>query len=1036
MRLLSLLFVLALAPLASGQEAVRNGAFRDGLEPWQRPPAASAWGTSLEARFDANVTHDPGTGSAVFFGRGSSRGMLYQDLPAGRAGKVRLSCWVKMENFDPGWDARAVLLWSGDRDGSARMVATPSASSSNEWRLLETVAEIPEGVRRIRLTLETAPSGRAGGKENSGIVWFDEAGVEYLASSETAGATPNAKAPANLVAWPAGESLGIYAPGEPIQIAVIVPSDFPTDGVFDCRIEDYDGGPATDLAGLKGKIESAGKAVLDLPAPARPGFYVVTVLAKNTAGEILGKGSTGIGLVEPITDRDPFFSFSGFRNHPWMAEAVKRLGAGSNMFFTNWRATEPTKGQYNFGEFDAWLRANEAAGLRTNILEIFASAETRDWVTPQWEVDRLGKRWSYDPEHLEAYSRRVRELASRYGKRISTWVLHHEVASNSRDLDQVIEYDVNKTKAFVAGLRSVIPDAVIAGVGVSGREQTEDFKISKIFWSRLNGDLQIFTPHNYSLGRAIRRGSRVLPPEDFLPASIRGALEVIRPYKNKALGNDENGYSLENGIPLNDPLQRLMANLAARAIIIHRAEPLMKYYCYFTAEPMSEDGGLTSYGLWEDPVRGRGGKESLKAGDPLWPRPAALAYATCARFLGRMERVERIPLHRDLWAYAFLAGDRAVFPLWTTLNEKVEVSFTSPAPLEAFNLMGRKVASHPEGTVKLSLSQEPLWITAPRDQFEVILGAIQKAEHSLLSVDMAASLQAGGQLAAAFQNTREVPVELTCKVLVDGAPAGQDVPLSLGSREVKRVTFPLPGAGDAKQATLLAITKNGKTLSATVPLAPRAIPKATAPFPWNDQALKNSLLVDLGSQVFLSPSAGDLKVANLWKDGEAMPKFHLAWDQQALYVTAVVENVQPNQTAREPRDIWKQDGVMVAADCGNDALPASFNRKGGYDDNDAELAFALTPSGPATYKYHGAPAASPMKCDVRQENGRFIYEITIPWERLAPLQPKEGSVFKMNLLYTHAAKPDSTLTYWFGLTPGIHGGPKDPSQFQSFILSK
>jgi hypothetical protein len=43
-------------------------------------------------------------------------------------------------------------------------------------------------------------------------------------------------------------------------------------------------------------------------------------------------------------------------------------------------------------------------------------------------------------------------------------------------------------------------------------------------------------------------------------------------------------------------------------------------------------------------------------------------------------------------------------------------------------------------------------------------------------------------------------------------------------------------------------------------------------------------------------------------------------------------------------------------------------------------------------------------------------------------------MFKMNLLYAHAIKPESSLTYWFSLTPGIHGGPKDPYKFATFVL--
>jgi hypothetical protein len=221
----------------------------------------------------------------------------------------------------------------------------------------------------------------------------------------------------------------------------------------------------------------------------------------------------------------------------------------------------------------------------------------------------------------------------------------------------------------------------------------------------------------------------------------------------------------------------------------------------------------------------------------------------------------------------------------------------------------------------------------------------------------------------------------------------------------------------------------------------RSIPFLKTPPQWDKDgnALEQSLLIDLSDSVYLSPPAGDLKVANLWKEGECQARFRLAWDEQNLYVDVVVDNVRPNQTATDPKKIWQQDCVIIAVDCGNDAIPNTFNNVSGngYDDNDLELAVALTGEGPVAYKYHSQSeisSAHPIFTDVKCAAGRSAYHIAIPWEHLVPLEPRPGTMFKMNLLYAHAIKPESSLTYWFSLTPGIHGGPKDPYKFATFVL--
>ena len=131
-------------------------------------------------------------------------------------------------------------------------------------------------------------------------------------------------------------------------------------------------------------------------------------------------------------------------------------------------------------------------------------------------------------------------------------------------------------------------------------------------------------------------------------------------------------------------------------------------------------------------------------------------------------------------------------------------------------------------------------------------------------------------------------------------------------------------------------------------------------------------------------------------------------------------------------DIWRGDSVQLAIDTRNDAQPGR-----NYDNNDYEYGLALGSEGrPIVWCWQAPPgaAAGPIEnCPVRIEriDDRTVYRAALPWSRLAPLQPKAGTVFNLNFIV--ADNDGLGRRYWIGLSPGI-AEAKLPDCFRRFVL--
>jgi hypothetical protein len=170
-----------------------------------------------------------------------------------------------------------------------------------------------------------------------------------------------------------------------------------------------------------------------------------------------------------------------------------------------------------------------------------------------------------------------------------------------------------------------------------------------------------------------------------------------------------------------------------------------------------------------------------------------------------------------------------------------------------------------------------------------------------------------------------------------------------------------------------------------------------------------------------------------WADALAIRQERMVagfqWDDERLYFACRViddNHEQPYQDA----NLWKGDCIQLAFDAARDAV-----RMAGYDDNDTELALALTPRGPMLWRYACPPdkyvGALPREyLAARRTGNETFYEAAIPWRDLGIQSPVSGQ-----LIGTCISACDWTagkgVLYRFG--DGIIGG-KVPSRFASIRL--
>lgn len=135
------------------------------------------------------------------------------------------------------------------------------------------------------------------------------------------------------------------------------------------------------------------------------------------------------------------------------------------------------------------------------------------------------------------------------------------------------------------------------------------------------------------------------------------------------------------------------------------------------------------------------------------------------------------------------------------------------------------------------------------------------------------------------------------------------------------------------------------------------------------------------------------------------------WDEQALYVGVDVSD-DVNANTKQDGEIWAGDGLQFLFD----PRRSSPEKSGKYD-----LGMALGKKGPQAWCFLSASASAPVGAALeitiaaKARPGGMVYEIAIPWTRLAPFQAQANANLGLSMIVNEDdGKGRTGFIGWFG----------------------
>lgn len=147
----------------------------------------------------------------------------------------------------------------------------------------------------------------------------------------------------------------------------------------------------------------------------------------------------------------------------------------------------------------------------------------------------------------------------------------------------------------------------------------------------------------------------------------------------------------------------------------------------------------------------------------------------------------------------------------------------------------------------------------------------------------------------------------------------------------------------------------------------------------------------------------------------------MKWDNQALYLAAVVRDSEHIQQ-EVPAMMWSQDMLQVALYDDSTKPIARYEYGFGLYLNTDKNPFAVVNYGASVPPTAQTP---PVRYKGRCDDGVCIYEVAIPWERLAPVAPAPGKSFRFSFTVGDADPQPGKGYNYLAWTPGIAYG-KNP----------
>ena len=836
----------------------------------------------------------------------------------------------------------------------------------------------------------------AAGKK--GTVWYDELKLIKKSTVEKKKIHSFRQAYGNTIKRvyliPRGIS-GIFKPEEKVTFDILLESAA-KDLEYAVTVKDENGRICQEIP-LKKLTDSF--TLSGQPA----GYYVVEGSFFQQGKKVYDIQSSFISAPE-ILKRDPFFQM-GFGLQPDMPEAIRRIGTGTISFklsawaspgaigkpqrIWNWLYTNRIKPYLDAGGF------NYAVCIGTSLSKSLRTPEEIQEGQPLINDKLLKQYKDFISIALKTLKGQVKE-----------WTFQQETPSNavlSKYAGTWSEAMANFVVLVRIGSRQIrrsLPDAHILAGGCNVRSTLKD--IERITLSDLTKEFDTYIIDAYTGNWNLTLGDPTLP-ETELMAFYREASDLAASLgKNKKIRNEELGYCINYGSPLDKGLAVVQAELTARQLILTKASPVDGFELHMptfsTRENIrDEDRCMTT--VWR-PVMFKGKLYQI-------PLPGGAMYVTAASQLAFVHS-PRLFFRESLYSCVFSKPDKStLLILWDT-NGNREFNITLPCPAEMFSMYGRKKQLN-AGVQKLSIGKAPVYLRLkyPAEKtaqlvksaiishipefkgagFCIAPGKAKIFIRNLTPRTRSGMLQGRGKITL-------LPDKITCFEVRT-------------SSDVCRFT-----AADNKvynfniQQNIHPVRRvsGGAKLDGTG-LWLKGLKPGRLQYPR-----------DIRPQSALQPELSYFRTSFNPDGHNISARYWTGYDDSNFYIAVKVDD--PIHLQRfNGRDIHRDDSLQVVFST-QDTIPHELQESVSLPEkSQLNYGFALTSNGPTAVKFLGKNSGiRDIPVNVTRKNKETFYEIAVPFKELGGRPVRFGFVIFNNDFTTKRSAP-----YWLEFSPGVTG---------------
>jgi hypothetical protein len=723
-------------PGAKG-DLVQNPGFTEGLRGWIVVPQGADSSRAVDV--DKSASRGPDSASLRISAESGKRGLVRQiNLrrdPAAK--KYRFSVWTRCQELAEGWILRVgVEEWKGNTYVRTLQNRHIAFDEDLDWTPTNFEFDVPDQTQEMAVYVglwypddrkDTPPRG-------GGAVWFDTVSLSpVLPREKAAPASPQQPMVVDCF-YPLGER-GLFAPGEPVQVVLTGKSDASVRGqlVLATRVTDFGDRLIQEKTEVvSAKPQAAFSHTLELAPPAKSGFFCVHASLQQ-GGQTQALASTSFCVLPTATEHDPFFAIDPNGLHNDMLQAFWKIGVGSLGFYQSWAVPRE-----ELGRLKEYMRRQ----VETRWSEIWQSqfqlvgyVKTDPGFHPPWlreamENRRRAGQFPYPDALFETLGGAVEAEAEVMKDRVRTWLVCEEIDAWAANPDapsgsgacELARYILMSRIAYQR-LKKVDPRFVVGGLSVCMDYQSNPpFQLVRRMIPDLREDFDLIAIHPYCGPYNLGTDSVLGPEKQGLREVLLNTQRLQRETgKRPDLMIGEKGLSVPYHVAPDDLLEKRLANLQARNLIVAKSVSPMLYYSlhmgvYFGLGRRIREQGLVSdeerpvndFGLWKHMVDAQGA-------DRYRPRAAVAAYATVARALAHATDAVEVTIGPRLYTYVFRKGSGSVTALWTTTTRPKEITLNVPQAAECWDLMGQ-VQPLAAGTARLTISQSPQFLVSPAAQ--------------------------------------------------------------------------------------------------------------------------------------------------------------------------------------------------------------------------------------------------------------------------------------------------------------------------------